>query len=336
MKTLSLIAPKELIVKQIAIPEPKANEVRIKIIATGICGSDVHLYQGDRKIHFPMVIGHESWGFIDKVGTNITHFTIGQRVVVEPNILCGVCRFCTSGRGNICINKKVVGVTIDGCFAEYISLDASYVWSIPDSMNDHDAVTIEPLAVVVHALKQIGNTNKKIAVVGLGAIGLLLTELALIEGYEVYVKDLHDSKVALAKSKGALVLPTEEQALQQFLIEKEVEAIFDCAGHHEALNQILRVVPRGAKIVMVGISSESVQFVPLQIAREGVSILPSIIYDHPADFNKAIELITSNIVHPGWIVEQTFNFAEYQIAFDQAVSGKYAKLVLQMGSPSSL
>lgn len=329
MKALRLKAPKQLELIEMDNPILGSNQVLIKLVSTGICGSDVHLYLGHRTVNYPIVIGHESWGYIDQIGENVHDRTIGQRVVIEPNIPCNHCKFCKSGRGNICPNKKVIGVTQDGCFATHLVVDSSYTWPIPESMHDQDAVTIEPLAVVVHALKQIeGKTNKKIAIIGLGAIGLLLMQLAIIEGHEVFVKDPNDAKQAVALSMGAKLLPNDEVSLKQYLLDQEVEAIFDCAGHHEALNQIFRVVPRGAIVVMIGITSEPVQMIPLQIAREGVQILPSIIYDHPLDFQKAIDLINMNMIHPGWIVDSVHEMSEFRRAFDNASSGNFKKVVL--------
>ena len=147
MKVAFLEKPLEINIKDIEKPEPKSGEIRIKLLKTGICGSDVHVFLGHRLLAKPTIIGHEGLGIIDKIGEGVANRSIGERVVVEPNIPCRKCKYCLSGRGNICINKRVVGINEAGCFAEYICLPQEYCWAIPDDISDDDAVTIEPMAV---------------------------------------------------------------------------------------------------------------------------------------------------------------------------------------------
>ena len=142
MKAAFLTKPKEIVLKNRPISEPQAGEVRVKLKQIGICGSDVHLFQGHRVLHYPHIIGHEGLGFIDKIGSGVEGRSIGERVVIEPNIPCQKCRFCLSGRGNICINKRVIGLNESGCFAEFITLPAAFAWTIPPSVSDENAVTI--------------------------------------------------------------------------------------------------------------------------------------------------------------------------------------------------
>ena len=162
MKAAFLDKPKQLTLKEVEIPEPKAGEVRIKLKMIGVCGSDIHLFLGHRLLDKPTIIGHEGLGYIDKIGIGVKDRTVGERVVIEPNIPCKNCQYCQSGRGNICIHKRVIGVNETGCFTEYITLPFEFCWHIPDSISDNDAVTIEPTTVCVHALlaskAKIGDT----------------------------------------------------------------------------------------------------------------------------------------------------------------------------------
>ncbi|MDF0693661.1 zinc-dependent alcohol dehydrogenase [Aquirufa ecclesiirivi] len=329
MKAAILEKPNYIQVQKLKKPVPQANEILIRLKSTGICGSDVHLFLGDRLLPVPTVLGHEGLGIIEAIGSQVGGFQIGERVVIEPNIPCGSCRFCQQGRGNICPNKQVIGVNSPGCFAEFICLDADFCWKLPDSISDEDAVCIEPLAVAVHAL-QVSSVSSKgpIAIVGLGAIGLLLCQLALTKGYEVWVKDLNDDKQSLAVDMGAGVLPTE--GLESFLYDQEVAAIFDCVGVAKATNLILETAPRGSEVILVGLANEAAQFVPLKIAREGISILPSIIYDHPNDFAETIDLIAKDKIHPGQIISARFPLDRIEEAMALAVSGKATKVVVDM------
>lgn len=331
MKAAVLEKPNYIQVQNLEKPIPKANELLIRLKSTGICGSDVHLYLGDRLLPVPTVLGHEGLGWVEAMGSQVTGFQLGQRVVIEPNIPCGTCRFCLQDKGNICPNKQVIGVNSPGCFAEYICLDADFCWKLPDSISDEDAVCIEPLAVAVHALHvSSASPNQQIAIFGLGAIGLLLCQLALTNGYQVWVKDLNEDKQNMAEVMGAGILPKE--GLESFLYNQEIVAIFDCVGVAKATNLILETAPRGSEIILVGLANELAQFVPLKIAREGISILPSIIYDHPNDFAETIELIAQNKIHPGKIISERFPLDRIEDAMTLAVSGKATKVILDINN----
>jgi L-iditol 2-dehydrogenase len=199
MKAAFLDKPTEISIREVEIPKPKQGEVRIKLKKIGICGSDVHLYLGHRLLDKPTIIGHEGLGYIDKIGEGVIGREIGERVVIEPNIPCRNCRYCLSGRGTICSNKRVLGVNEAGCFAEYISIPADFAWNVPEEISDENAVTIEPMVVAYHALfSSKAKPGDTIAVIGLGAIGLLLTHIAIALGYKVFVTEINATKVKMA------------------------------------------------------------------------------------------------------------------------------------------
>ena len=336
MKAAFLAKPKQLTLKEVKIPEPQAGEVRIKLKMIGVCGSDVHLFLGHRLLAKPLTIGHEGLGYIDKIGKGVTGRELGERVVIEPNIPCHTCRYCMSGRGNICINKRVAGVNEMGCFAEYICVAAVFCWQVPDSISDNNAVTIEPTAVAVHALlaskAKIGDT---IAVIGLGAIGLLLTHLALSLGYKVFVSEINESKLKMATDMGAIasntegVIPEEQDIfLNKTWEENDVVTVFECAGSAFTASLATAAAPRGAEIVLVGLSEKLATFTPLKIAREGITIVPSIIYDHPFDFKRTIQLIASKTINPSFIISRYRTLAEVQDALEIAAKGEDSKIII--------
>ncbi len=324
-----LNGPKQIEIKHCEKPVPMSHEVLIRIQSIGICGSDVHLYMGDRLLPAPNVIGHEGIGIIEQVGADVQHLHVGQRVAIEPNIPCGNCRFCNNGKAKICPQKQVVGINLAGCFSEYFAFDAEYCWPIPDSVSDDDAVCVEPLAVAVHALKcTSAKPGASIAIFGLGAIGLLLTQLAISKGYRVFAKDLVKEKEDFATRLGAKLLPSE--GLADFLFQNEIEAVYDCVGATKATNLILETAPRGSEVILVGLATEATQFVPIRMAREGISILPSIIYDHPEDFRETIRLIESKTILPSNIISGRYPLKQFQEAIELAASGKATKLIIDI------
>ncbi|MFX0557839.1 zinc-dependent alcohol dehydrogenase [Maribacter sp. CXY002] len=329
MRAAFLEQPNTIQLRDIDIPEPAAGEVRVKLRKVGVCGSDVHLFLGHRPLTNPLVIGHEGLGEIDAVGKGISSERVGERVVVEPNIPCSTCTFCFSGRGTICPHKRTIGLTEAGCFAEYVVLPADFAWSIPAEVSDADAVTIEPTAAGVHALS-ISSAKPKdaIAVIGLGAIGLLLAHVALSLGYKVYVTEINDGKLRLAESMGAVSVASEK--LKAVWADADVVSIFECAGAVTTVNMALENAPRGSEVILLGLSSGKATFQPLQVVREGIRILPSLIYDHPQDFKRTLELIVTNTIKPGRFISKYLPLSELQHALELASEGTEPKIVINI------
>ncbi|QJD81411.1 alcohol dehydrogenase catalytic domain-containing protein [Spirosoma rhododendri] len=331
MNAFFLEKPQQLSARNIPVPEPGRGEVRVKLAQVGVCGSDVHVFLGHRPLSRPTVIGHEGYGFIDKLGAAVTNRTIGERVVIEPNIPCMNCRFCFTGKGHICPNKRVIGLTENGCFAEYVCLPSAFCWAIPDEIDAANAVCIEPTAVSVHALfLSSARPGDTIAVVGLGAIGLLLTHLALRLGYRVLVSEISESKLQKAVNEGAIAAQGDAPTLNAIWEAHEVAAVFECAGSAGAVSLVAGAAPRGSEIVLLGLSEKHAQFTPLKIAREGITIVPSLIYQHPTDFRRTIELIRRQQITPATIISGYYPLNDIQAAFERAATGEESKLIIDL------
>lgn len=331
MKGAYLEEAKKMVLREVPIEEPKKGELRIKLSKVGICGSDVHLFLGHRLLERPTIIGHEGLGFIEKIGEGIIDRNIGERVIIEPNIPCGTCRYCLSGRGNICENKRVIGVNESGCFAEYINVPEAFAWSIPDDISDEDAVTVEPMSVAYSALfSSKALPGDTIAVIGLGAIGLLLTHLALQLGFEVIVTEINEQKLKMACNMGAKSVAGGNAEIASVWKQAGVVAIFECAGSAFTASMATESAPRGSEIVLVGLSEKQATFQPLKIAREGITIVPSIIYKHPFDFERTIKLIRSKKIHPGMIISSYEPLVNIQAALERASQGNESKIVVEV------
>ncbi|MES2519810.1 MAG: alcohol dehydrogenase catalytic domain-containing protein [Bacteroidota bacterium] len=329
--------PNEISLKEVNKPEPKFGEVRIKLFKVGICGSDIHLFLGHRTLDKPTIIGHEGLGYIDKIGEGIEGRTIGERVVIEPNIPCQKCHHCMGGHGNICPNKRVIGLNESGCFAEYIAIPANFAWKVPNEMSDEDAVCIEPTAVAVHALfSSKAKPGDTIAVIGLGAIGLLVTQLALALGYKVFVTEINASKVKMATDLGAIPLivagnaDTQIEFISKTWEDNMVAAVFECAGAAQTASLATAAAPRGSEIVLVGLSGNLATFRPLKIAREGIHIVPSIIYDHPFDFKRTLQLISAKVINPSYIISSYTTLENLQNALELAAQGNESKIIINI------
>jgi hypothetical protein len=167
MRAAVLHGPRKLSIERVFVPQLAPNEVLVAVDAVGLCGSDVHCYTGERPMEYPMILGHEITGRIVATGTNVQAQRRGERVVVEPNILCGTCKLCTRGLGRICIRKETIGLTRWGVLADYVAVPDHFTWSIPETFTLRDAVTIEPTTVATHALSRAQvEPGATIAIVG--------------------------------------------------------------------------------------------------------------------------------------------------------------------------
>lgn len=330
MKVALLRAVGKIGIGEIEAPIAGPGEVLIRPVFAGICGSDVSLFLGHRAVaSFPHILGHEIVGRIEALGAGVTKLKIGQRVVVEPNYTCGVCEFCRSGRGNICPNKKSAGVNLPGFFSELCVAPAEFTWPVGEDMPDVDAATLEPLAVAVHAIKQSGvSLGDTIAIIGCGAIGLLLAQVAIAQGVRVIAHETSAKKLAMAREIGAITPSTDDIAA---LWKKEdVIKIFDTTGVHATVELALASAPRGSEVLLLGLATENAKFIPLRFVREGIKLSGSLIYDHPFDFPRAISLVSRGLLHPSRIVTDTVPLDEIDRAFELASSGGAAKVLIRM------
>ena len=321
MRAAYLTGPKSIVFREESIPEPGPGQVRIRLQEVGICGSDVHYYGGHRPLPEPTIIGHEGWGFIDAVGSGVDR-TIGERVVIDPNAPCGTCVYCARGQATVCPNKRTVGLNAPGCFAEYVCLPADYAHVLPDAVSAADAVTIEPTAVAFSALKHANLvTGDAIYVLGLGAIGMLITHLAVQRGLIVYAADLNQVLVDKAISFGAKTGDWQQA---------DVRVLFECTGSAAATTQLCADAPRGSQIVLLGLSEKPASFTPLDLVRRGISIKGSLIYDHPVDFQAVIQQIVSGDIRPGQIISKYIPLSDVQAGLEAATQGHPGKIVVQI------
>jgi 2-desacetyl-2-hydroxyethyl bacteriochlorophyllide A dehydrogenase len=313
------------------IPEPHLaeGEVMIRPEYAGICGTDVSFYLGHRLVPYPFVLGHEVTGRVMACGAKVTKLHVGQRVVVEPNYPCGACRLCLKGLGAVCPQKGSMGVNLQGCFAARAAAPAEFVWPLPDSISDQDAATIEPLTVSLHALLQSGTqAGETVAVLGCGVVGLLLIHAAVATGMRVIAHDRVADKLDMARGLGAIVPERDDTA--ELWLQENVNTVFECAGVSATVELALKAAPRGAQVILLGLSSAPASFVPMRLVREGINIHTSMIYDHPGDFAHAIDLVARGVLHPARIVTHTYSFESIGQALQLAGTGKAGKIHIRI------
>ena len=275
MKALLLSKYRSLEVTEVPTPAAGAGEVLIQVGACGICGSDVHGYDGSsgRRIP-PIVMGHEAAGRIAAVGAGVTGWAEGDRVTFDSTIYCGACGYCKRGEVNLCDHRQVLGVSCGdysraGAFAEFVAVPARVVYKLPERISFAEASMLEAVAVAIHAVSLAEITKESTAlVVGAGTIGVLILQaLRAVGCHRVLVSDVDDSRLKLAKELGvADVLSPNEDAVAQVLQRTGgigVDVAMEAVGRNETVNAAIASVRKGGTVVLVGnISPEAT--LPLQ------------------------------------------------------------------------
>lgn len=276
MKSMMLTEPKKLEIQDSPIPSFGKDEVLIRVKACGICGSDVHGYDGSsgRRIP-PLIMGHEAAGLIEECGSEVSGFSKGDRVTFDSTVYCGKCSYCKKGQVNLCNNRMVLGVSCadyrrHGAFAEFVTVPSHIIYKLPDTFPFEHAAMIEAVSVAVHAVGRISfDSGDKSLVVGAGMIGLLLIQAIRSAGCsEIIAVDMDNDRLNLAKKLGAtqVINSQEVDALSFILNETEgqgVDKSFEVVGATPTVQLSIHAVRKGGSVVMVGNLAPEVEL-PLQ------------------------------------------------------------------------
>lgn len=264
MRALVLSAYNNLEIQDLPVPKPADDELLIRIEACGICGSDVHGYDGStgRRIP-PLVMGHEAAGTVESVGSAVSGFKRGDRVTFDSTVYCGRCFFCQRGEVNLCDHREVIGVSTPtfrrmGAFAEYVAVPERIAYALPDSMPFAHAAMIEAVSVAVHAVSLTPIAlNDTVVVVGAGMIGLLVLQAAKLAGAgQVISVDLDDTRLELARKLGAThTLNSGSNTIPQILDLTEghgAEVAIECVGATTPVKLAIESVSKGGAVTLVG------------------------------------------------------------------------------------
>ncbi|MDD4850650.1 MAG: alcohol dehydrogenase catalytic domain-containing protein [Gemmiger sp.] len=314
--------PGEIIFKEVPVPEVQENQVKVKIMNIGICGSDIHVYHGKHPFTtYPVTQGHEVSGEVAALGKGVTAFHIGQKVTIEPQYTCGKCYPCRHGKYNLCENLKVMGFQATGTASEYFVVDAAKLTPLPQEMPYEEGAMIEPLAVAVHAVKQVGDVaGMNIAVLGAGPIGNLVAQTAKGMGAaKVLITDVSDLRLEKAKACGVdACVNTKNTNFGEAMVAAfgpdKADVIYDCAGNNTTMGQAIQYARKGSIIVLVAVFAGMAQ-VDLALANDHeLDIKSTMMYRHE-DYLDAIRLVNEEKVHLRPLLSKSFKFADYRKAY---------------------
>jgi len=243
------------------VGEPKPNQVVVKIVSSAICGSDLHIFKGKHPLApLPVTIGHELAGDVVAVGSEISKIKIGDRVTIEPVIVCGKCRACKTGNYGYCENISFTYRNGDGAMADYITVEEPYVYKLPGHLSYNAGALIEPLSVAVHAVRRADiKMGEKVLVIGAGAIGLLIAALCRkIGATEVAIADYSPKRLEIALKLGAttVINPSEKdvyEVVNEITGSIGMDKTFECVGLEATFNQAIMSLRKNGLATIIGI-----------------------------------------------------------------------------------
>ena len=323
------------------IPEPKKGEVLVKVSHLGVCGSDISAYYGKQPyIPFPIVLGHELSGWVEKVGPDTEALPVGTRVTVLPHVPCRHCKACAEQRYNHCMKLLVIGCQTTGAQAEYLIAPADMIFELPESITMEQGAMVEPMAVTYHGMKKGVRPGDNVLIMGAGGIGLFAMEAAFILGAKnVYVADFSQNRLDLAMSLGATgVFNLSDAPLADHLakLPEPIDLFSECeGGNGDALDTIMDVAERGVRVVNIGVLAPGVVVKHLpDLSEKEFTFYGSNMFV-PQDFRDVIANLAAGKYKTDGIVTHRVKLLDVPKLFEEVVDQRkepYIKLMILIGA----
>jgi L-iditol 2-dehydrogenase len=313
--------PGEIIYQDVDVPAVGPDQIKVKMKRIGVCGSDIHVYHGKHPFtSYPVVQGHEVSAEVVEVGRNVAGFKPGDKVTIQPQVVCGECYPCTHGMYNDCEVLKVMGFQTTGMASEYFVTEAAKALKLPDNMNwDHGSM-IEPLAVAVHAVRRYGDVkDKSVLVLGGGTIGSLVAQTAKAMGADkVLISEVSEYRLETAEKAGIETInPAQKDlrgAIHDFFGPDGADVIFECVGINETMNQAIEYARKGSYIVVVGVFGDLANMNAALIQDHELTLVGTAMY-RVEDYKKAIELAEAGLIEFDSLITDHVPFKEYKKAY---------------------
>ena len=336
MKATVFYGKEDLRVEELPIPEvKKSDDVVIRVHACGVCGTDMHIFDGDEgaaPTPAGTVLGHEFAGEVIAVGSDVKGISVGDRVCVDPNKLCGVCDFCRGGIGHFCDSMVGIGTTVNGGFAEYCIVPESQVYKFSDKISYAEAAMTEPVACCLHGIDMCDiDAGATVCVIGGGMIGLLMLQLAKLRGAArlILIEPIAEKR-ALALSLGADIVidpmtESVEDAIANSGIDR-IDCVIECVGKTATMKQAIALAGKKSTVMLFGLSrpNDTIDIKPFEIFKKEITIKASFI--NPYTQKRALALIDSGKIDVSSMIYKTARIEELpRILADKAerAKGKY-------------
>jgi threonine 3-dehydrogenase len=328
---------KGLWLEDVPAPEPGINDVLVRVLMTGICGTDLHIYEWDEwarsTIPVPLVIGHEFVGEIVEVGSNVTDFHPGELVSGEGHVTCGRCRNCLAGRRHLCAHTQGVGVNRPGAFAEYIVLPMSNIWRHDTKIKREIAAIFDPFGNAVHTALSFPVLGEDVLITGAGPIGIMAAAVVRHAGARhVVITDLNPKRLGLAEKIGVTLAVNPQKTplkeVQQKLgMQEGFDVGLEMSGSPAAFRDMLANMSHGAKIAMLGIPSSEMAIDWRQVIFNMLTIKGIYGREMYETWYKMTVMLESGLdISP--VITHRFDWKDYENGFDAMRSGGSGKVIL--------
>lgn len=338
MKASRFLGNKTFAVADLPTPHAGPGELVLRNQVCGVCGTDVHIYHGEpgsADVNPPVVLGHEYSGEVVEVGEGVTAFAVGDHVTVDPNIYCGHCAYCQNGKKQLCPSMEAIGVTRDGGFAQYSLIPAAQAFKLEPTVPWEAAAMAEPLACCLHGIGLAGiQVGDKVCVVGGGAIGLLMVQLAKLSGASQIVLSEPNEKrrqVGLQLGANTALDPTRPDAQEAFaqVLGGGANVVIECVGNVPAVKSAFQFAGKGATVLLFSVPKVDATFdLPLfDVYKKELTIKGSFV--NPDTHARAVALINSGKVDFGPIITHRFPLDQLPEAIAMQMSDASIKVVVE-------
>ena len=302
MKGAVFYGKHDLKIEELKVPHPKANEVIVKVMACGVCGTDVHIFNGDEGAAATppgTVLGHEFAGVVTEIGKDVRNVKVGDRVCIDPNKICGNCHYCRNALGHFCERMIGIGTTVNGGFEQFCAIPESQIYKIADTTSFEEAAMAEPVSCCLHGIDMCNiKTNDTVLVIGCGMIGIIMIQLANAAGASrVIAIETDDDKFEKARKLGAdlCINPIKEDVAQALKTNgiTNVTKVIECVGKVQTMEQAICLAGKKATVLFFGLTApdDTIKIKPFEIFKKELEIKAS--YINPYTQQRAIELIDS-------------------------------------------
>ncbi len=309
MKAAQINQPNQMEIINLPVPQPGVDEVLIRVRASGICGTDIHIFRGEYLGAYPVIPGHEFAGVVEQIGSAVTRFKPGDRVAVEPNIACDNCENCLNNRQNFCLNWQAVGVTRPGGMAELVRVPEKAVFSIGDLPFEQGAF-MEPLSCVLHGVERLAPAmGERVAILGAGPIGCLLMQVLRLRGVvHVTLADRNADRLQVARRLGADAVFEDLAALKP----DGYNAVVDATGAPAVMSRATEFARHGGKVLLFGVPPDgsTLSLPAFPIFRKGLTLLSS--FTSLRNSFQAIALLKSGSIRVEPLISHRLPLGEFQ------------------------
>ena len=335
MKSAVFYGKHDMRVEESPMPKVGAEDVLIQVKACGICGTDVHIYEGDKgaaEVTPPTILGHEFSGVVAEVGSAVTNVKVGDRVCIDPNCYCGTCDFCRNGIAHYCTDMIGYGTTVNGGFAEYCSVNQRQVYKLGDHTTFEQGAMTEPVACCLHGMDMCNiHPGSSVVIIGGGMIGLLMLQLARLAGAaRTALLEPVASKREVAKKLGADICidPIHEDVKAALAAAGMtwVNTVIECVGRTSTIEQAIDIVGNKGTVMMFGLTKpdDTISLKPFEVFKKEIELKAS--YINPYTQKRALELIDSgrlDVSSMVYAVESLDNLADILAKPELRANGKY-------------